>query len=328
VRQHPLPRHDAGAETVTAQAASRAPGSAQVGNAATAAAAGAMAMPAASPSWDIPFLRQSLRAAAPALEFEAVAETGSTNTDLVERARADAPGPARTRLRVAEAQHQGRGRLGRAWQSARGASLTFSLALPLAPADWSGLSLAVGVALAEALDPAGPARPLRIGLKWPNDLWLLDPAPAAAPGRKLGGVLIETVPCGTERVCVVGVGLNLAPHPVSGLASGFACLQEIAPGPAHAPEVLDVVGPALLHGLRRFEREGFAPFTAAYAARDLLRGQPVSTTLGGLPCGRAEGVAANGALRVRDAQGRLHEVHAGDVSIRLRDDPAPAGEAA
>jgi hypothetical protein len=39
-------------------------------------------------------------------------------------------------------------------------------------------------------------------------------------------------------------------------------------------------------------------------------------------------VAANGALRVRDAQGRLHEVHAGDVSIRLRDDPAPAGEAA
>lgn len=256
---------------MTAQAASRAPGSAQVGNAATAAAAGAMAMPAASPSWDIPFLRQSLRAAAPALEFEAVAETGSTNTDLVERARADAPGPARTRLRVAEVQHQGRGRQGTAWQSARGASLTFSLALPLAPADWSGLSLAVGVALAEALDPAGPSHPPRIGLKWPNDLWLLDPVPAAAPGRKLGGILIETVACGRERVCVVGVGLNLAPHPVSGVASGFACLQELGPGPSEPPETLGRVAPALLHALRRFEREGFEPFAAAYARREIGR---------------------------------------------------------
>jgi len=312
---------------VTNQVLSRARGSAQARNASAKPVTVAMAVQAADPCWDSPLLRQCLRAAAPALEFEAVAETGSTNTDLIERARADAPGPARTRLRVAEAQHQGRGRQGRAWQSARGASLTFSLALPLAPVDWSGLSLAIGVALAEALDPAGSARPPRIGLKWPNDLWLLDPAPAAAPGRKLGGVLIETVPCGAERVCVVGVGLNLAPHPVSGLASGFACLQEIAPGPPRAPEVLGAVGPALLHGLRRFEREGFAPFAATYAARDLLRGRPVSTTLGGLPGGRAEGVAANGALRVSDAQGRLHEVHAGDVSIRLRDDPAPAGEA-
>lgn len=301
---------------MTTQAASRAPRSAPAGNADTAPVAGATAMPAAGPSWDSPLLRQSLRAAAPALEFEAVAETGSTNTDLIERARADAPGPARTRLRVAEAQHQGRGRQGRAWQSARGASLTFSLALPLAPADWSGLSLAIGVALAEALDPAGSARPPRIGLKWPNDLWLLDPAPAAASGRKLGGVLIETVPCGAERVCVVGVGLNLAPHPVSELASGFACLQELGLEPVGAPEALRRVAPALLQALRTFEAEGLGPFTAAYAERDILRGRPVRTTLAALPAGRADGVDVSGALRVIDDRGDLHLVHSGDVSVR------------
>ena len=82
---------------------------------------------------------------------------------------------------MAEQQTAGRGRQGKAWWSEAGASLTFSLGLPLAPGDWSGLSLAVGLALADALDPlpgaglASPAGPPpRLGLKWPNDLILLD----------------------------------------------------------------------------------------------------------------------------------------------------------
>ena len=63
-----------------------------------------------------------------------------------------------------------------------------SLGLPLAPADWSGLSLAVGLSVAQSLQPQlpvpGSERP-RIGLKWPNDLWIDG-------DRKLGGILIET----------------------------------------------------------------------------------------------------------------------------------------
>ena len=59
-------------------------------------------------------------------------------------------------LLVAEQQLRGRGRVGRSWQSRAGASLTFSLALPLSPVDWSGRSLAVGVALAGALEPSTP----------------------------------------------------------------------------------------------------------------------------------------------------------------------------
>jgi BirA family biotin operon repressor/biotin-[acetyl-CoA-carboxylase] ligase len=90
---------------------------------------------------------------------------------------------------VAEHQTRGRGRLGRGWGRSAGASLTFSLSLPLAPRDWSGLSLAVGVALADALEPPLDGAVPRIGLKWPNDLWL-DRRPGS--GRKLGGVLIET----------------------------------------------------------------------------------------------------------------------------------------
>ncbi|MCK7493397.1 MAG: hypothetical protein MZW92_19855 [Comamonadaceae bacterium] len=79
-----------------------------------------------------------------------------------------------------------------------GQSLTFSLALPLAPADWSGLSLAVGVSLADSLHP-------QVRLKWPNDLWLDQ--------RKLGGILVETASHGDgqlQRTVVIGVGINIA----------------------------------------------------------------------------------------------------------------------
>jgi BirA family biotin operon repressor/biotin-[acetyl-CoA-carboxylase] ligase len=199
--------------------------------------------------------------------------------------------------------------MGRAWLASPGASLTFSLAMTLAPADWSGLSLAVGLALADALEPDGPAR---IGLKWPNDLWLLD-APRA--GRKLGGILIETVAVGEHRLCVVGVGLNVLPLPVSDLSQGYACVQELDPK-ASAPAVLAKVAPPLVAALKAFESDGFAPLVAHYARRDVLLGQPVTTTLPAVPEGVAEGVDAQGALQVR--AGALHAVTSGEVSVRLR----------
>ncbi len=289
----------------------------------------------------------------PGLSVEVVARADSTNTVLLNRARSGAgqldapvsrpadldmaaplaPTPLGRRgadlqpcLLVAEQQTRGRGRLGRDWISSAGASLTFSLALPLAPADWSGLSLAVGLALAEALDPAPdsaaagdgvaeqntPGWQPRILLKWPNDLWLGDSTPAR--GRKLGGILIETVNVGQHRMCVVGVGLNVQPQDTPELPHGYACLQELQPA-ASAPDVLAQVAGPLISSLLRFQDEGFAPQRAAYARRDLLLGQPVTTTQPDVTAGVAEGVDARGALRVRC--GALHRVVSGEVSVRL-----------
>lgn len=293
-------------------------------------------------AWDAERLWQQLQPLLPGVTVEVVARCESTNTVLLDRARESsgwpdqpitAPGaldalqalPAMPALPhgrrlgdtqpcllVAEQQTHGRGRVGRPWQSQAGASLTFSLSLPLAPADWSGLSLAVGVALADALDPPDAGRAPHIGLKWPNDLWLID---APGRGRKLGGILIETVAVGRNRMAVVGVGLNVAPQPVHDLTSGYACLQELD-ARATAPAALHRVVPALALGLRRYERAGFAAFADAYARRDLLCGQPVTTTSPGAAEGVALGVRANGALRVRSADGRLHEITSGDVSVR------------
>ena len=327
--------------------------------------------------WGLQVLQQDLQRVEPGLTLEVVESLASTNTALLERAAAaraassvsasvsaSVPAPASAGgdqrptwtscLLVAQEQTQGRGRQGRTWHAQPGSSLTFSLGLSLAPQDWSGLSLAVGVALADALDPDGDrttgaqAAAPRILLKWPNDLWLRD-GQAAGGGRKLGGVLIETaagwadVPntaeVGTQpasgsaagprrlqgsraaaRICVIGVGLNIGPQPAGTLeqaASGVACLQEMEPQ-ATAAQALARVALPLLRAVRRFEQSGFAGVAHAFARRDLLHGKAVSTTLPDLPVGMAQGVDDAGALQVRAPDGALRSVVGGEVSIRLR----------
>jgi len=290
--------------------------------------------------WGAEALWQELGALLPGLSVEVVASADSTNTRLLERARLssgwrnapvttpgrldttpavlDTPTPhgrrhddTRPCLLVAETQTSGRGRQGREWHSSAGLSLTFSLALPLSPPAWSGLSLAVGVALADTLDPPRGDMPPRIGLKWPNDLWLLD---APGRGRKLGGVLIETVAVGERRMAVIGIGLNVRPQPLpQELSSGFGCLQELC-SDIDAPQALKRVAAPLVRALQQFERDGLGPFAAAYRRRDLLLGQPVHTTYPGVPEGIAEGIDEQGALRVR--AGELHALVSGEVSVR------------
>jgi len=290
--------------------------------------------------WGAEPLWQELDTLLPGISVEIVASADSTNTRLLERARLssgwrhapvttpgqldsapvarEVPTPhgrrnddTRPCLLVAESQSSGRGRQGRVWHSTPGLSLTFSLALPLNPPAWSGLSLAVGVVLADALDPPQGDQPPRIGLKWPNDLWLME---APGRGRKLGGVLIETVAVGERRMAVIGIGLNVRPQPLlQELSSGFACLQELWPD-LDAPQALRRVAAPLAQTLKRFESEGLAPFAAAYRRRDLLLGQRVRTTYPGVAEGIAEGIDEQGALRVRS--GGLHTLVSGEVSVR------------
>ncbi|MEK8051516.1 biotin--[acetyl-CoA-carboxylase] ligase [Ideonella sp. DXS22W] len=301
--------------------------------------------------WGAEALWQQLEPLLPGLSVEVVARMGSTNTELLDRVRRghrrsdDRPaGPAEHHrhddtlpcLLVAETQTAGRGRQGKAWVTPPGGALTFSLMLPYAPADWSGLSLAVGLAVAEALDPAdarptvdGQAGAPRIGLKWPNDVLLAD---AACVGRKLGGILIETLPVGGERVAVIGIGLNLQPRPAPAadeppLPWGHAHARELIPE-LTAPQALARVAPALVHTLLAFAREGFAPLQARFAARDLLAGLPVTTTLPDAPQGVADGVDAQGTLWLRctgpDGRTQRVPVNSGEVSVRRALPPATA----
>ncbi len=250
---------------------------------------------------------QALVPQLPGFTVEVLPEIDSTNSELMRRARAGLAEPV---LLVAEQQTAGRGRLGRGWHSKAGQSLTFSLALPLAPTDWSGLSLAVGVSLAESLPP-------QVRLKWPNDLWLEQ--------RKLGGILVETASHGDgqlRRTVVIGVGINIArpdSAAVAALAKTGAATAMAPAGLAEvhmgitAGETLARVAPALVRDVLTFEVHGFSAFASRFAQRDALRGLPVRLSDG--TEGTASGVDAQGALLLRTPQG-TRSVTSAEVSVR------------
>lgn len=249
-------------------------------------------------NWPAEAIWEAVAPALPGFTVEVLPTIDSTNTELMRRARAGQTEPV---LLVAESQTAGRGRLGRQWQGAGaadvGATLTFSLGLPLQLADWSGLSLAVGLSVVQSLHPA-------LQLKWPNDVWL--------EGRKLAGILIETASVGAVRYAVIGIGINIAPRDAAGLSTPPAWLQELEPG-LDAPTALRRVVPPLVAMLQRFTQHGFAPLRLAYAARDALAGRAVQLSDG--TQGVAQGLDDSGALLVHTSAG-LARISSAEVSVR------------
>ncbi len=246
--------------------------------------------------WPAEAIWEAVAPGLPGFTVEVLPEIDSTNTELMRRARAGQLEPV---LLVAEAQTAGRGRLGRSWHSGSrpGEVLTFSLGLPLQLRDWSGLSLAVGLGVVQALHPA-------LRLKWPNDVWWQD--------RKLAGILIETTQVGEIRYAVIGVGINIAPRSADGLATPPAWLQELVPG-LDAPGALLRLAPSLVQVVRQFEARGWLSFQAAYAARDALAGRSVQLSDGS--SGQAAGVDEHGALLVHTSAG-LKKISSAEVSVR------------
>ena len=234
---------------------------------------------------------------------EVLPQIDSTNSELMRCAKAGQLEPV---LLVTEQQTAGRGRLGRQWHSGAvtaGAlpSLTFSLGLPLAPQSWSGLSLAVGLSVAQSLH--GDLR-----LKWPNDIWLQN--------RKLGGILIETGSFGDVRYVVIGVGINLAPRAAHGLSTPPAWLAEVLPA-TDAGQALQRIVAGLVCAVQTFEAQGFAPFQARFNALDALAGRAVVCSDGTkvVAQGLAQGADATGALRVLTGDG-LRKITSAEVSVR------------
>jgi BirA family biotin operon repressor/biotin-[acetyl-CoA-carboxylase] ligase len=245
------------------------------------------------------------RAAGPAraVAIEIVAETGSTNADLLARASAGAlSGPV---LLAAGSQTAGRGRAGRPWQSAPGASLTFSLAwkFDCALPQLVGLPLAAGVAIAEALHACG----VEARLKWPNDV-LLD-------GRKLAGILIETAAAGDGIWAIIGIGINLAlPRELAERIGSPASGLPSSPAP---DDLLAALLNTLAQALTDFAAGGLAPFAGRWNALHAWTGEPVVLLDHGQPRqqGVAVGIDDSGRLLLDTADGRI-AVLSGDVSLR------------
>lgn len=267
------------------------------------------------PSWriDAAALHAALAGPARGWAIELVDETGSTNADLVHACRMADWSDAVT-ARLAYRQTAGRGRLGRPWQGQAGLTFSVALPLPVPPARLAGLSLALGLAVAEALDDCAPSAG-RVRLKWPNDLQI--------DGRKLAGILIEAVPAGPGRAwAVIGIGLNLVRDAAmeAALDRPLAGVAELLSGFDPQRDPTRVFAAVLNHlGAMRevFVAEGFAPMAPRWSARDAFRDEPVRLLQDGrlLAEGLARGVDGDGHLLLETANG-LQPIASGELSLR------------
>ena len=233
----------------------------------------------------------------------------STNTFLAERMRAGAAAPE---LCTAEIQAAGRGRQGRRWVSGLGQSLVLSVSWRFSTGsdELSGLSLAVGVALVEALAAGGFER---VMLKWPNDLVIED--------RKLAGILVEASHSSSgSAACVVGVGFNLHLVPsdsdrIDQPWTDFA--REFGRVPARNALASQAAG-AILDACETYRDRGLHPFAPRWRERDALRGRPVRVLSRGASIeGTACGIDSDGALLVEHVDG-IVRCRSGEVRVRAK----------
>ena len=247
-------------------------------------------------------------AAAPGAIIEVQASLDSSSSELLRRA----DHAADLTFVFAELQTAGRGRRGRVWLAPPALNLTFSVLKRFERgfAALSGLSLAVGVAVAETLGATGVPR---LALKWPNDL--------QADGRKLGGILIEL---GGEFLgpchAVIGIGLNLRLPPALAAAAGqpVTDLAALCGGTPPARNALaGQLAVALTQALEQFAGHGFAPFAARYATLDALRDRALTVSGSGATfVAVGAGVDARGALRVRRDGGDVECLDSAEITVR------------
>lgn len=238
---------------------------------------------------------------------------GSTNAEAFERARAGEAGPLWI---MARRQTAGRGRSGRQWASEPGnlhASLLIKVACPQTAVHQ--LALLAGVAVLDAVRAAGgDVEDLR--LKWPNDL-LIGQA-------KCAGILAESASGGgaLEVTAVIGVGINLAWHPSD---LGSAATHLAAHGVTLEPEtMLGFLDEAMQRWLCVWDcGAGFDRVRRAWLERAGPVGEACAVNTGQERiAGTFLDLDANGALLMRDGQGRQRILTFGDVSLT----PPASGE--
>lgn len=243
-----------------------------------------------------------------AISLEVYDELDSTNAEVIRQKARDRGG--RTLVCIADHQTAGRGRRGRHWKSPRGQNLYLSFGLTFRGgfAMLDGLSLVLGLAVAEALETRGV---IGVGLKWPNDVFLED--------SKLSGILVELQGELEEGVVqvVAGIGLNVHMSDAENLDQAWTSLARSLPERRwQRNEIAAAIIKSVLSEVQVFQNEGFRAFRRRWEALDVFRGCEIAArdgSLAGIGCG----IDDQGNYLV-DANGRMEKVRAGEISLRAR----------
>ncbi len=232
---------------------------------------------------------------------------GSTNNEALAWA---ADGAKDLSLVIADEQTAGRGRLDRKWYTPKGTALAFSLILRPRPEEKPYITRMVGLAALGVVD-ALRSRGLISQIKWPNDVLL--------NGRKVAGILIESVWSGDEVDClVIGIGLNVLKGAVPSeelLQFPATSLEEaLGPNIKHAEILHDILAGVI--ALR--PHIGTDSFIASWEKVLAFRGEQVKVEEGNgvSTTGRLLGLEPDGSLKLNTANGQSLTVRFGDVRLR------------
>jgi BirA family biotin operon repressor/biotin-[acetyl-CoA-carboxylase] ligase len=240
---------------------------------------------------------------APVLFFD---ELDSTNAEARRRAEAGEAGPLWI---TARRQTAGRGRRGRAWSTGEGnlaASHLFTTTK--SPPEAAQVSFVTALAVADLFDAFVP--PSLVAIKWPNDV-LID-------GRKASGILIES---GTFAPGVlwlaVGCGLNLRHFPTDVERTATRVADHLRADVAVAPtpeQAMTALAAAFAARMAQWEEGGFPAIVQGWMRKATGLGLPCVARLGAETIeGVADGLDADGSLRLVLASGEVRRVSAGDV---------------
>jgi BirA family biotin operon repressor/biotin-[acetyl-CoA-carboxylase] ligase len=235
----------------------------------------------------------------------------STNTYLQEKAKA---GALSGTVCLAEYQSAGKGRRGRTWVSPFGHNIYVSILwrFQKGPAELSGLSLAMGMAVIRALRQIGLTD---IGLKWPNDIYTQQ--------RKLAGILIEVSgESGGPCHAVIGLGVNfyLAPQQMEKILQPCADISSLLGSQAYTRrnQLVGLLLNQMLMILADFESTGIRQYLPEWRSYDCMVGKQVDLCFGSqTQKGEVVGIDDNGLLLLKSENGKVQSYASGEVSIKL-----------
>ncbi|WP_152208475.1 biotin--[acetyl-CoA-carboxylase] ligase [Marinobacter changyiensis] len=241
------------------------------------------------------------------LRLEVRESVDSTNAEVM---RLRAAGSDELIVCLSDKQTAGRGRRGKAWQSPEGENIYLSMGLMLKGgfASLEGLSLVVGVAIAETLESLGLES---VGLKWPNDLQF--------DGRKLAGILIELQGEleGAAQV-VVGIGLNVHMKHAQGVDQAWTSMDLATGGGGSVWERNHIAAALIEHVLDAvdsFSEHGFGIFRDRWQQRDVFKNR-VLQSVQGSHRGIGQGINDIGHYLLETSSG-VEAIHAGEISLRV-----------
>jgi BirA family biotin operon repressor/biotin-[acetyl-CoA-carboxylase] ligase len=248
---------------------------------------------------------QAILSYLPAGQVTVLPVVDSTNQYLLDRITELKSGDAC----VAEYQHAGRGRRGRQWVSPFGTNLYLSMfwRLEQGPAAAMGLSLVVGIVMAEVLRKLGAEQ---VRVKWPNDLYLND--------KKLAGILVElTGKTGDAAQLVIGAGINLTMREsiTNAINQDWINLQEAGVNIDRNKLTAELLSELRL-AVVKFENEGLSAFISRWREMDNYLDRPVKLIIGNQEIfGIARGIDQQGALLL-EQNGNVKPYIGGEISLR------------